>query len=144
MSPSSGQSTQTTLAGQQVTTNLRSKKEKNIALPKLKERGLKKIEVKIEEYLVKKSRPEDWKKCKILGSLIDTNKDIKRWKQLTKNAMKTLIRQKQPQHPIEDQSVQSMSRKHISIQLRTMAMTKTAEKKIDSYHRRILRKAIKG
>ena len=97
-------------------------KEKNTVLPKLVERGLKIKEAKTEGYLVKKNGPEGWKKCKIRGSLIDTNKDIKRSKQLTNNAMKKLehFRQQQPQHPSEDQSVQSMRRKHIPIQLGTM------------------------
>ena len=98
-----------------------SKNKFKIEQEKLKERGLKINKAKTEEYLVKKNGPEDWKKCKILGSLIDTNEDIKRRKQLTNNAMKkTHIRQQQPQHPNKNQRVQTMRRKHISIQLRTM------------------------
>ena len=92
---------------------------------------------------MKKNGPEDWKKCKILGSLIDTNEDIKRRKQLTNNAMKkTHIRQQQPQHPNKNQSVQNMRRKHILYNSELWTLTKTAERKIDSYHRRILPKAI--
>ena len=63
----------------------KTEKEKNIALPKLKERGL-----KINEYTITKNSPEDWNKCKILGSLLDTNEDIKRRKQLANNAMRKL------------------------------------------------------
>ena len=58
----------------------KTEKEKNIALPKLKKRGLKINKTKTEEYTVTKNGPEEWKKCKILGSLLDTNKDIKRRK----------------------------------------------------------------
>ena len=120
-------------------------KEKNIKLPKLKERRLKINEAKTEEYLVKKNGPEDWKKCKILGSLIDTNEDIKRRKQLTNNAMKKL------EHIFDNNNL------NIQMNIRVFracaesiflynselwTLTKTAEKKIDSYHWRILRKAI--
>ena len=120
-------------------------KEKNITLPKLKERGLKINEAKTEEYLVKKNGPEDWKKCKILGSLIDTNEDIKRRKQLTNNAMKKL------EHIFDNNNLNIQMKIRVfracaeSIFLynsELWTLTKTAEKKIDSYHRRILRKAI--
>ena len=114
-------------------------KEKNITFPKLKERGLKINEAKTEEYLVKKNGPEDWKKCKILGSLIDTNEDIKRRKQLTNNAMKKL------EHIFDNNlNIQMKIRvfRACAESIFLWTLTKTAEKKIDSYHRRILRKAI--
>ena len=64
---------------------IRTEKEK--VIPRLKEKGLQINESKTVEYKISKVGNEKWKKCKILGSLLDTNDDIKRRKQLAMNAL---------------------------------------------------------
>ena len=44
------------------------------------------IDGKTEEYTISRNSSDEWKKCKILGSLIDTISDINRRKALTVNA----------------------------------------------------------
>jgi hypothetical protein len=48
--------------------------------PKLRERNLNANPDKTEEYKVKRGGNDNWKKCKLLGSLLDTPEDIKRRK----------------------------------------------------------------
>ena len=45
---------------------------------------------KREEYEISRKSDERWKKCKYLGSLLDTEKDIERRRSLTLDAMRTL------------------------------------------------------
>lgn len=82
---------------------------------------------------------------KILGSLLDTEEDIKRRKQLAMNAMKKL------------EHIFTNSKLHNNIKIRIFkacvesiflynselwTLTKTAANKIDSFHRRLMRKAL--
>ena len=65
-------------------TNLSTQKEviektKEIYPKLLKERGLQINQEKTEEYEISRTNPnKEWKKCKLLGSLLDTKADIKR------------------------------------------------------------------
>ena len=45
---------------------------------------------KTEDYEIIRKGNEKWKKCKLLGSLLDTEKDINRRKILAMDAFKTL------------------------------------------------------
>ena len=56
----------------------------------LKQRNLTCNETKNEDYHVTRKGTPDWKTCKYLGSLFDTEHDIKRRKILTLEAMKTM------------------------------------------------------
>ena len=56
---------------------------------KLEERILQINESKTEEYNIAQKGNEAWKECKILGSLLDTEKDINRGKMLAIDAYKT-------------------------------------------------------
>ena len=121
-------------------------KEKKTALPKLKNRGLRINEDKTEEFEITRNGNDSWKKkCKILGSLIDTNEDIKRRKTLTINSMNKL------------QYIFSNSKLKTTLKIRIFraccesiflfnseiwTLNKTSENKIDSFHRRLLRKAL--
>ncbi len=58
---------------------------KKTAPKKLKKRNLQVNETKTETYTVKRVGPDDWKKCKYLGSLLDSAEDIKRRKQLARS-----------------------------------------------------------
>ena len=55
--------------------------EKNIPI-KLAERNLKVNAKKTERYHIRKNGTEDWKRCKYLGTILDTKNDIKRRKSL--------------------------------------------------------------
>ena len=49
--------------------------ERKETIPKLVARGLRINEAKTEEFTIQENGPEQWKKCKILGSLLDTTED---------------------------------------------------------------------
>ena len=59
--------------------------------PTLRKRNLLCNEDKNEDFLIKAKGNTEWKSCKYLGSLFDTEKDIKRRKMLALNAMKDMI-----------------------------------------------------
>ena len=91
-------------------------------------------------------KPEpNWKKCKILGSLLDTKEDIQRRKSLTLNASNKM------------NYIFKSNRIGIKLKIRTFityvssvylynselwALTPTMENEIDAFHRRLLRYAI--
>ena len=62
---------------------------KNTVPDQLRKRNLLVNEDKTEEFKISRL-DNDWKNCKLLGSLLDTEKDINRRKALTTNAMKDL------------------------------------------------------
>ena len=45
---------------------------------------------KTEEFTIKKNREETWKKCKLLGTLLDTEEDIKRRKVPAMNVVNSM------------------------------------------------------
>ena len=47
-------------------------------------------EEKPEEFTIKRNREQTWKKCKLLGMLLDTEKDVKRRKVLTMNVVNSM------------------------------------------------------
>ena len=52
---------------------------------------------KTKEYTIKRNRQTDWKRCKYLGSLLDTEEDIKRRKALAvtnHNKLKNILEYK--------------------------------------------------
>ena len=119
--------------------------ERKETIPKLVARGLRINEAKTEEFTIQENGPEEWKKCKILGSLLDTTEDIKRRKQLANNAMQKL------KHIFENTRLKNKTKLRIfracveSIFLynsELWTVTKTIENKIDSYQRRLQRRAI--
>ncbi|KAK4308135.1 hypothetical protein Pmani_020165 [Petrolisthes manimaculis] len=70
--------------------NYKLEKEKSTAIHQLEQRGLQVNQAKTEEYIITRRGDDKWRKCKVLGSLLDTNEDIKRRKSLTMNAMRKL------------------------------------------------------
>ena len=112
---------------------------------KLEERNLQINESKTEEYNIEQKGNEAWKECKILGSLLDTEKDINRRKILAIDAYKTL------------NSIFSSKINSVTIKLRTFnayvasvflynselwTLTKKLENTIDTFQRRHLRKIL--
>ena len=109
---------------------------------KLKGRGLEINDTKTEEYDITRGGSEEWKKCKYVGSLIDTKEDIKRRKKLamasytqyrsiltsTKIDVKTRIR-------LFDAYISSVSLYNSEV----WSLTKTLENAIDVSQRNLLR-----
>ena len=108
----------------------------------LAERGLHINDTKTEEYKIQRKGNVDWKKCKLLGSLLDTENDIKRRKGLAIAAINTL------------KYIFNSSKLNIKTKLRVFncyissiflynselwTLTKTKENQIDSFHRRLIR-----
>ena len=110
----------------------------------LKKRDLLINESKTEEYTITKNNKCDnkWKKCKLLGSLLDTTEDMKRRKGLALAAITSL------------KHIFNNNRISISIKMRTFnayitpvylynselwCQTKTQKNSIDAFHRRLIR-----
>ena len=114
---------------------------KNVLPTKLEKWNLTINEGKTEEYTIRRNGDEAWKKCKLLGTLLDTEEDIKRRKILAINTVNTM----------QDIFFGDVS---MEIKIRTFncyvssvflyncelwTLTKTIEKSIDSFHRKMLR-----
>ena len=117
---------------------------KRILPEMLKEGNLEENKSKREEYHVPNEK-EKWKKCKCLGSILDTVNDIERRKCLAIGAMTSLEKtfknrnlSKQTKTRIFDSYVSSIFLYNSEL----WVITKTTEKKIDSLHRRLLRKTL--
>ena len=100
---------------------------------------------KREEYEVSRESNEAWKKCKYLGSLLDTEKDIERRKILALDAMKTL----EPiyrSRKVSDSTKLRIFEAYVSSILlynsELWTLTNTVEKQIDSFQRRLLRRVL--
>ena len=77
--------------GYATTSRTEKEKIKNTIPPKLKKRNLGVNLEKTEEYTLNR-KEEKWKKCKYLGSILDTENDIKRRKGLAIDAFNSLNR----------------------------------------------------
>ena len=112
---------------------------------KLEERSLQISESKTEEYNIEQKGNEAWKECKVLGSLLGTEKDINRRKILPIDPYKTL------------NSIFSSKKNSIKIKLRTFnayvpsvflynselwTLTTKLENTIDTFQRKHLRKIL--
>ena len=67
--------------------NIIDKVMKNIS-PILEERNLTIYENKTIQHTINRTKKNDWKKCKYLGTLLDNETDIERHKNLTRRALK--------------------------------------------------------
>lgn len=97
----------------------------------LKEEGLTINDSKTEKYNISINSDTTWKKCKYLGSLLDTTEDIKRRKGLAHDSFKTLR--------VFKAYVESIFLYNAEI----WTLTKTLEDSIDSFQRRLIRKVIR-
>ena len=103
------------------------------------------------DWLVNFKPPEpknphpDWKKCKLLGSLLDTKSDIERRKRLTLDSLKAFDHIFNSKRIGLDLKIRTFNVYSASIFLynsELWTLTETLEKEIDSFHRRLLRKVI--
>ena len=128
-----------------ITTDSNTIEHYKLNLPgKLQQRNLHMNVTKTEQYAITRGGDVLWKDCRLLGSLLDTDSDIKRRKGLAAGVIcelkhiffskrlctKTKVR-------VFDAFVTSIFMYNAEL----WSLTATKEKKIDSFHRRLLRKA---
>ena len=113
----------------------------------LKENNLYVNPTKTEKYTISRTSNGSWKKkCKLLGSLLDSDKDIKRRKGLAIDSFKTLENVFKSRHISEVIRLRIFKAYVESIFLynsEIWTLTKSLEDKIDSFQRRLLRKVIR-
>ena len=125
-----------------LTTDINTIEHTKLILPeKLLARNLHINETKTEQYTIKRDGDNDWKRCKLLGTLLDTEEDIKRRKGLaisTINTMKEIF--------YGDVSIEIKTRSFncyvgsvFLYNSETWVLTKSAEQSIDSFHRKLMR-----
>ena len=101
-------------------------------------------EEKTEEFTIKRYGIETWKKCKLLGTLLDTEEDVKRRKVLAMNVVNSMKEIFFGDISIEVK-VRSFNCYVSSVFLHnceTWTLMKTLENTIDSIQRRLLRIAV--
>ena len=87
----------------------------------------------------------DWTKCKLLGSLLETEKDFKRRKMLTMTSHRrhdAKFKSKYIGNRMKIRTFQMYVSSVFLYNTETWAVNKSLSDKIDSYHRRMLRYAI--
>ena len=100
---------------------------------------------KTEEYSVKKDGSSDWKRCKYLGTMIDTEEDIKRRKGITSGAMdriKYISKDRKLGTNIKIRAFNAYASSIFLYNSETWTVNKATEDSLDSYHRRLTRQAI--
>ena len=106
---------------------------------KLAQQGLKINEAKTEEYTIKRANCDNrWRDCKLLGSLLDTQNDIKRRKVLAINAANKL------KHLFSNKDVKTkLFKSYITptflYNFELWTLTNNMQRKLDSFQRRIIR-----
>ena len=112
--------------------------------PKLEIRNLNINEAKTEEYKIERNGNEDWRNCKLLGSLLDTDKDITRRKSLaiaSINNLKYIFYNQKLNINIKTRVFNCYVSSVFLYNSELWTLTKSKEKCIDSFHRRIIKTA---
>ena len=84
-----------------------------------------------------------WKKCKYLGSMLDTNEDMKRRKSLALmsfNKLKYVLEDRKLSLEIKIQTLNALVKSVFLYNSELWTLTKKDEKKIDAFQRNLLRK----
>ena len=113
--------------------------------PKLTARNLKVNESKTEHHVISRNHDEEWKKCKYLGSIIDTEKDMERRKALALNIYnekKKLIENKKTNVHTKMRIINAYVTPIYMYNSELWTLTKKRENEIDVTQRKILRKAL--
>ena len=87
----------------------------------------------------------DWRKCKLLGSMLDTQADINRRKILTIDGMKSfqdIYKSKRISIPLKVRTFNAYSASVFLYNSELWTLTDTLEKQVDSFQRRMLRRVI--
>lgn len=113
---------------------------------KLKERNLFVNNEKTEEYNISREGKDDWKMCKYLGSLLDTEHDIKRRKGLaidTFNNFKHIMDSNKVSIETKMKIFQAFINSIFLYNSELWTLTKSLSHKIDTFQRSLLRRVIK-
>ncbi len=105
---------------------------------KLKRNNLFVNESKTEEYQIKRGGDNSWKKCKYLGSLLDTEQDIKRRKSLaisTYNKMKNILENRKTSIPTKKRIFKCYIESVLLYNSELWTMTKKLNDDIDVFQR---------
>ena len=128
------------------TTNIGKCTEVKKTIPaRLKERNLYVNNEKTEEYIIKRHGQEKWKKCKYLGSLLDTEHDIKRRKGLaidTFNNFKHIMESKKVSTETKMRIFQAFVNSIFLYNSELWTLTKALAHKIDVFQRSLLRRVV--
>ena len=98
----------------------------------------------ITNYEPENTEP-DWRKCKLLGSMLDTQVDINRRKLLTIDSMKSfqdIYKSKRISTALKVRTFNAYSASVFLYNSELWTLTDTLEKKIDSFHRKLLTRVI--
>ena len=115
---------------------------KHETINSLKERNLKVNESKTEEFSVKPNGNDDWKKCKLVGSLLDTTEDIKRRTSLANTAycnIKPILLSKRISTNIKIRVFKALIESIYLCNSEVWGLTTTQENAIDVFQRKFLR-----
>ena len=127
-----------------ITTNPNTIKYSKQHLPTLLSlRNLQINHTKTEEFVIERNGCDKWRKCKLLGSLLDTNSDVKRRKGLAIaaiNNMKSLFYGKISLN-IKIRAFSCYVESIFLYNSELWSLTTSIENSIDSFHRRLLRTA---
>ena len=113
--------------------------------PMLEEYDLIINESKTEKYKISRESNGEWKKCKYLGSLLNTKEDIQRRKGLYIDAFRTMeniMKSKKISEGVKIRTFKTYLESIFLYNSELWTLTKSIEDKIDSFHRRQLRKTI--
>ena len=109
----------------------------------LKERNLKVNNAKTEKHHISRNGINtSWKKCKYLGSLLDTEEDITRRKVLSMvsfNKFRSVFNSKSISHATKLKTFRAFIASIFLYNSELWTLTKSLEQKIDAFHRRLLR-----
>ena len=111
----------------------------------LEKKNLQANDSKTEEHLVKRGGDDNWKKCKYLGSLLDTEADINRRKILAIDAytkLKHIFENKKVSLPVKIRIFRSHVESIFMYNCELWIITKNTERIIDVLQRNILRKIL--
>ena len=112
---------------------------------KLKKNNLFVNEGKTEEYHIKRGGDNSWKKCKYLGSHLDTEQDIKRRKSLaisTYNKMKNILENRKTSIPTKKRIFKCYIESVLLYNSELWTMTKKLNDEIDVFQRNQIRRAL--
>lgn len=118
-------------------------KVKKLIPDQLKQKNLQINEEKTEEYTISRNEDKSWKKCKYLGSMLDTEEDIKRRKGLammTYNKMKNVIEHKKTSKKTKQRIMQAYIESIFLYNSELWTLNKQSEKDINIFQRKIIRR----
>ena len=120
------------------------KQHKATVPPAIKERNLSVNTDKTEEYEVSRTGNEEWKKCKLVGSLIDTTCDINRRRGLALNAynkLKKILESRKVNIKLKVRVLNTYIKSIFLYNCEIWTITKELENSIDIFQRTLMRRA---